>query len=356
MKQEIQRARRRIEASERRQKYKETLLNSRRQQKTESNRVAIGRKKRRLEEQDEEIICMDSASVRYENECIPSKYRRTNPEDENGKVHCNLSKETEFNIGLEKPKLHSQVSEDVSMHDDTGLHVKDDKDDNDICQSKNKKRDFMEHLEREMTQRRVRRKLGDVSPLKKQEATLIGKKRRSRENAQEGIISKRQKAHNNPRIAVWEPPVSPYGLLEEDLYQDPWKLLIACMLLNKTSGKQVRSVIWNFFKLCPNPESAIETEISEIEKLIQPLGLFRKRAVALKRFSEEYMKDDWQDPSELYGIGKYASDAYKIFCLGKWKPDEVEPDDKDLQKYIVWLRSTGGLGTGLRRLPSDVES
>jgi hypothetical protein len=26
---------------------------------------------------------------------------------------------------------------------------------------------------------------------------------------------------------------------EEELFDDPWKLLVACMLLNKTSGKQV---------------------------------------------------------------------------------------------------------------------
>ena len=44
---------------------------------------------------------------------------------------------------------------------------------------------------------------------------------------------------DNPRQATWVPPVSPYGLIEEQLYDDPWKLLVACMLLNVTSGKAV---------------------------------------------------------------------------------------------------------------------
>lgn len=35
------------------------------------------------------------------------------------------------------------------------------------------------------------------------------------------------------------PPVSPFGLIQEHLYQDPWKVLVACMLLNKTGGRQV---------------------------------------------------------------------------------------------------------------------
>jgi hypothetical protein len=46
----------------------------------------------------------------------------------------------------------------------------------------------------------------------------------------------------NPREPVpgWMAPQSPYGLLEEELWQNPWQLLLGCMLLNKTSGKQVR--------------------------------------------------------------------------------------------------------------------
>ena len=46
-------------------------------------------------------------------------------------------------------------------------------------------------------------------------------------------------AEGDARVAVWEPPVSPFGLIEEELYGDPWRLLIACILLNKTSITQV---------------------------------------------------------------------------------------------------------------------
>ena len=46
----------------------------------------------------------------------------------------------------------------------------------------------------------------------------------------------------NYRVALWEPPVSPFGLIEEQVYHDPWRLLVACMLLNKTSGRAVRTL------------------------------------------------------------------------------------------------------------------
>ena len=46
-------------------------------------------------------------------------------------------------------------------------------------------------------------------------------------------------AAGDARVAVWEPPASPFGLIEEELYGDPWRLLTACILLNKTSITQV---------------------------------------------------------------------------------------------------------------------
>ena len=53
--------------------------------------------------------------------------------------------------------------------------------------------------------------------------------------------------------------------------------------------------------------------------------------------SREYLEKEWQDdPTKLYGIGKYGSDAYKIFCTPLWK--EVEPKDGALVNYHNWLK------------------
>lgn len=38
----------------------------------------------------------------------------------------------------------------------------------------------------------------------------------------------------------WIPPKSPHELLQEGHYHDPWRVLVICMLLNCTSGGQVR--------------------------------------------------------------------------------------------------------------------
>ena len=46
-----------------------------------------------------------------------------------------------------------------------------------------------------------------------------------------------------PRMHTWDPPASPFSLIEEVLYNDPWRLLLACMLLNKTSGRAVSTLL-----------------------------------------------------------------------------------------------------------------
>ncbi|WZZ69831.1 hypothetical protein YC2023_081201 [Brassica napus] len=117
---------------------------------------------------------------------------------------------------------------------------------------------------------------------------------------------------------TWVPPPSPCNLLQEDHWHDPWRVLVICMLLNKTSGAQTRGVISDLFALCPNAKTATKVEEKEIETLIKPLGLQNKRSKMIKRFSLEYLQESWTHVTQLHGVGKYAADAYAIFCNGKW--------------------------------------
>ncbi|XP_039139177.1 uncharacterized protein LOC120276485 isoform X2 [Dioscorea cayenensis subsp. rotundata] len=117
---------------------------------------------------------------------------------------------------------------------------------------------------------------------------------------------------------TWVPPRSPYNLLQENHYFDPWRVLIICMLLNKTS----ESMAW-------------KVEEEEIEEVIRNLGLQKTRAKKMKRFSQEYLGEDWTHVTQLHGVGKYAADAYAIFCGGK--PQEVIPHDHMLVPYWEFL-------------------
>lgn len=127
---------------------------------------------------------------------------------------------------------------------------------------------------------------------------------------------------------------SPLGLIQEDLRWEPWRLLVACMMLNQTSMKQVRPVLWTFFATWPDPEAAAEADQASMAEMLQPLGLQNRRSGMIIRMSRAFL--DWlpsQDVRELPGVGKYAADSYNMFVRGDLVEDVT---DKELRKYVAW--------------------
>ncbi|XP_067907443.1 methyl-CpG-binding domain protein 4 isoform X2 [Heterodontus francisci] len=120
-------------------------------------------------------------------------------------------------------------------------------------------------------------------------------------------------------FAKWIPPRSPFILVQETLFHDPWKLLVATILLNKTTGKKAIPVLWDFLERYPSAEVAREADWKEVAALLKPLGLYELRAKAIIKFSDEFLTKQWRYPIELHGIGKYGNDSYRIFCVKEWK-------------------------------------
>ncbi|KAL4226094.1 Methyl-CpG-binding domain protein 4 [Mactra antiquata] len=137
------------------------------------------------------------------------------------------------------------------------------------------------------------------------------------------------------RDMFWTPPKSPYNLVQESLFHDPWKLLVATIFLNRTTGSAAIPLLWKFLNKWPNPDVARKGDPVAMARILQPLGLHEKRAHTIIRFSNEYLTKSWKYPIELYGIGKYGNDSYRIFCLNEWK--QVRPDDHKLNLYHSWL-------------------
>ena len=131
--------------------------------------------------------------------------------------------------------------------------------------------------------------------------------------------------------------MSPYTLLQEELDKDPWKIFVCCIFCNLTKRVSAEPYFRQVLNLWPQPANLACASEPEVAAVIQPLGLSKRRAKALIRMSKDYLSKEWQDdPTKLYGIGKYGSDAYKIFCTPEWK--EVEPKDGALVNYHNWLK------------------
>jgi methyl-CpG-binding domain protein 4 len=132
------------------------------------------------------------------------------------------------------------------------------------------------------------------------------------------------------------PPRSPFGLIQEDLWPDKWKILLACMFLNCTSRKQVEKILPKFFYAWPTPEALIDSDRRALIDIIKPLGFANRRSENIIKMSKAYIYGIWSDARELPGIGEYAGAAYDIFCRGLLPAEP--PKDGALVRYYEWRK------------------
>lgn len=126
------------------------------------------------------------------------------------------------------------------------------------------------------------------------------------------------------------PPASPYCLIQETLWPNEWKILVACVLLNRTSRKSVEKVIKSLFEMWPAAEAMSNADVSSLSSVVAPLGFKNRRAITLKRLSEDYLKGNWKHARELPGIGDYGASAWEIFCAN------IMPEEKPKDHALVW--------------------
>lgn len=133
----------------------------------------------------------------------------------------------------------------------------------------------------------------------------------------------------------WIPPKSPHNLIEEELYEDPWALLVATIFLNKTSCMSARPYIKKFLEDHPAPQHVLNKNSQDLEAYFVNIGLKKRRSQQVWKMSYDFLFKNWNNVKELHGIGKYGEDAFRLFCLGD---ENVEPKDRFLRIYRDWLR------------------
>lgn len=125
-------------------------------------------------------------------------------------------------------------------------------------------------------------------------------------------------------------------LIQEGYLDDPWKMTVVCILLNRTTGRQVKRVLPLLFERYPSARAMAKADIKQLTVLISGLGLENIRALRLKAMSALW---GTRPLNQLPGIGKYAMDSYAIFVEGR---TDVRPSDKMLQKYLDTKKSPRG--------------
>ena len=120
-------------------------------------------------------------------------------------------------------------------------------------------------------------------------------------------------------------------LMVQQQVKNVWQHMVGVICLNQTGRKKVKKLLPSFFERFPTAEDLLESDKETIASMLEGLGMKNVRAHRIWRMSEEYLNWDGEDATELFGIGKYGSDSYRIFYKNEI-PKNVT--DKVLKKYI----------------------
>lgn len=107
---------------------------------------------------------------------------------------------------------------------------------------------------------------------------------------------------------------------------DPYRILVAEILLQRTRAELVEDVYRKFMEKYPDVFALHKAKVTQLTKEIRTLGL-AKRATYLKRAANYIVEkqggcipDDQTSLEKIPGIGKYAASAILCFSFGRRTP------------------------------------
>lgn len=226
--------------------------------------------------------------------------------------------------------------------------------------------------------------------------TAIGSKDTIRKHSASPAIGARSSSLPARRKSVSKRAFPPFherdfGIIQSIIYREPFWLLVAVTLLNKTPGKSARPIFWQLKEHYPNPDSLAAADQGHVETMIRSLGLQTQRSRRIIKLAQMWATNPPQhgvlyktkdypqrgdgagfkigEPIEgktvdcagaleighLPGCGPYAWDSWRIFCRDilrgvaddynglnaeqgfepEWK--RVHPQDKELQACLRWM-------------------
>lgn len=125
-----------------------------------------------------------------------------------------------------------------------------------------------------------------------------------------------------------EPRYDGPTLLQEGLGGDPWRVIVASVLLCRARRSQVAGCLRELLAAHPSPNHLARAE--GLEELLRPCGLHRQRARQLQRLSSLWFSGAWEDARDLPGVGVYVADAVGLVCFGCV---DLESTDAALRLY-----------------------
>ena len=169
-----------------------------------------------------------------------------------------------------------------------------------------------------------------------------------------------------------------FGLVQEALAHDPFRLLVAVIFLNKTRGHVALPIFYQLMESYPTPADLAAANLDDVVNIIQCLGLQNQRGATCINLAKAWLerppekgkryrvlhyprKGDGKDIKtgevideddkrvaweigQLPGVGAYAIDSWRIFCRDELRglptglPKELTLEAKEADKEKEWAR------------------
>lgn len=105
-----------------------------------------------------------------------------------------------------------------------------------------------------------------------------------------------------------------------------YQAIIAEVLLQRTRAETVASFFPNFIQEFSSWNRLEAASVARLQTYLQPIGLWRRRAVSIRLLACEMVKRNGRFPRNraeieaLPGIGQYIANAVLLFCFGEPQP------------------------------------
>jgi len=109
--------------------------------------------------------------------------------------------------------------------------------------------------------------------------------------------------------------------------EDPYRILIAEVLLKRTTSTAASRAYTAFLERFPDVFSLYQAKVEDIEPLLRDIGLYRQRAHQIRAMAEYIVKEysgelppEYQKLIKVPGIGDYTASAVLVFAYGIPRP------------------------------------
>ncbi len=129
--------------------------------------------------------------------------------------------------------------------------------------------------------------------------------------------------------------------------RSPWLVLLAELLLRKTTTKQVAKVYEKAVEELSGPSAVASKGVRELEELLKPLGMEHKRARLFKRLAEYLLQKHGgsvpcseDELLEIPGVGKYAASVVLLVACNEPRP-LLDTNTSRVLSRLAGLRHVG---------------